>query len=142
MAHIPQKDWDNLTAREREILKSIGIRPNGKHKAPPRRLQGTRAPEPYTLEVTIYCQLCGGTPKKYFDMVLAENAEAPHLHAVLISRRDALLQETIKMKAITKKETYQSTCCECYKRLHKWSKEDLIQKLIKVYPLASIGAGK
>jgi hypothetical protein len=126
-----------LTEREKEILKSIGIRPNGKPKTLPRRLRGTRAPEPYTLEVTIHCQLCGGTPVKYFDMVLAENAEAPHLHAFPISKGEAL-----QRPALTKKDTYQSTCCECYRRLHKWSKEELVEKLIKVYPLASIGAGK
>jgi len=137
MAHIPQKQWEKLTDQEKEILKSIGIRPNGKHKAPSAKLQGIKAPNPYTLEVTIHCQLCGGTPKQYFDMVQFYESGEPHLHAVLISKEDAL-----KKAVLIKRDSYQSTCSECFDRLHDWTKEELIKKLIKVYPMASVGARK
>jgi len=137
MAHIPKKQWDELTDREREILKSIGIRPNGKHKAPVEKPRATRAPDPYTIEVTVICQLCKGTPKQYFDMIPSDEEGAPHLHAVAISKENAL-----KRKNLRKKDSYQSTCSECFNRLHDWTKEELIKKLIKVYPLASIGAGR
>lgn len=137
MAHIPQKQWDELTDKEKELLKAIGIRPNGKHKAPPNKLRGVKAPNPYTIKVITRCQLCKGSPVKYFDMVLSDENGEPHLHAVPICKEDAL-----KKKSLTTKETYSSTCCECYERLHKWSKEELIKKLVKTYAVVAIGAGR
>ena len=137
MTHITQKEWNRLTDKEKEILKSIGIKPTEKHKAPAAQARGIKPPKPYTIEITIHCQLCKSTPKKYFDMVLAENVEVPYLHAIPISK-----EEAFKKPTLVKRETPQSTCCECYEKLHKWKKEELIMKLIKVYPSSSIGAGR
>ena len=137
MAHIPQKQWLELTEKEKEILKAIGITPE-KHKAPPQKPHSVRAPDPYTLQITTHCQLCGGHPIQYFDMVLSdEEGVDPHLHAVIISE-DVALQR----KDLVKRETHSSICCECCTRLCKWTKNDLIINLVKARGKLGAGVGR
>ena len=136
MARVTQTEWNRLTDREKEILKSIGISPE-KHKQPDRKQCVVNIPVPYTLKVTTQCHLCGGRPVKYFDMVLSdEEGKAPHLHAVPI------LEEVALKKKFKSQVVHSSVCCECYQVLKGWSKEALVSKLIKTYGMLATGNGR
>ena len=131
MAKMTQEIWTGLTDREREILKSIGIRPNGRSKTIIKKIWHVKPPKPYTLLITTRCELCGSSPRRCFEMAIKDDSTT--LQAT------PLVGKIPSGIPIKQEEIYSSTCSECPKELMKWKKVDLIKKLLKAYPIASIG---
>ena len=134
MARMTQKVWEGLTEKERELLKSIGIRPNHRSKTIIKKTWHVKPPEPYTLLITTRCELCGSSPRQFFRMTLKDDPTCLQATPFIYDKEAPLPKGTLK-----REEVYSSTCSECPKELMKWEKADLIKKLLKAFPIASVG---
>lgn len=134
MVEISLTQWSNLTQAERELAKGLGITPRKARSTPDRSIS---KPKPYLLKARVLCYLCKSETEQFFRMVLSEDGYSlPYLHSARITREEA--QELQKSMPIRPRDIYTSTCTACPEVLGKWKKEELVQKLIQVFPAARI----
>lgn len=133
MIQISLKKWSNLSQAERVIAKSLGITPKET-----KQVKGTTPspkPKPYLMQAKTHCYLCKSDTEQFFHMILRDDGYTlPYLQSVEVTKDKAQqLEKKIPCKI---KDIEASTCQACLEVLMKWSKEDLVKKLIKNYPKA------
>ena len=132
MIQVSLKQWSNLSQADRVLAKSLGIAPK---EAAPTLKEKVHKPKPYIARAKVYCYLCESRTEQFFHMVLRESEHfLPYLQSVEVTREEAKQLE--KEMSYKTQHIEMSTCQVCSEVLMKWSKEELMKKLIEVFPVA------
>ena len=125
---ITLKTWENLSGKDRNTLRQLGIRPRFKRRGS-KPLSKEEPMEGYYLKIITHCNLCQSNTSKYFEMKPSEDG-------TYLSAQGATEEEAFRHK-FKVRHTSQGSCPECFKILmEKWTKEELAKALIRTHPLA------
>lgn len=132
MVQVSLKKWEKLSSTERKLAESLGVTPSRPKPAGPKGAK----PKPYVLQAEMYCYLCTSKATQLFHMVLKEGVDlaAPHLESKKITKQEA--QRLKKKLPFRVRDIEVSACSICPEILGKWKKEELVRKLIQVFPVA------
>jgi len=130
MVQVSEAQWNRLNAKERALAKSLGVTP----KAVPKGKKPLVPPKPYLIRAVTHCYLCEGETVQFFHMETMLNEQLmPYLQSRKVTVKEA---ERLKKLPLERRDIEMSTCPICPKVLNGWAREDLIKKLIQVYPVA------
>lgn len=117
---MTNRQWKNLTLKERNVLKSLDILSLVK---PKERIKATPVLEPYILKRTTTCGTCKTVSTKYYRMAALERSS---LSSIKIEQTDICPEDKIK-----EEKDFSLNCSQCYETFNKMSKDELIKRLIR-----------
>lgn len=134
MVQVSLKQWSELNETERKLARTLGVTPK-ESALPAKRASPLRKPKPCVIQANITCHLCESKTVQYFHMILREDTSyLPYLQSEEVTKQVAQrLGKTVPKRS---QNVVQSTCAVCSEVLGKWTKEDLVKKLIEVFPIA------
>lgn len=134
MVQVSLKQWGELNETERALARALGITPK-ESKLPAKRASPLHKPKPCVIQARITCLLCESKTEQFFHMQLAEDASyLPYLRSVEVTEQEA--RQLGKKIPKRSQDVEQSTCSVCSIVLGKWTKQQLVKKLIEVFPVA------
>ena len=133
MVQVSLKQWSALSLTERKLARTLGITP--RERSSSEKVKPILKPKPYLMRAEIHCYLCGSKTTKFFHMILkGDESFLPFLQSEGITEQSAQqLSSTIPLRS---QDVNVSSCPACTDALGKWTKAELIKKLIQVFPVA------
>ena len=134
MVQVSLKQWSELNETERKLARTLGVTPK-ESTLPAKRASPLRKPKPCVIQANVTCYLCESKTVQYFHMILKEDTSyLPYLQSEEVTKQEAQrLPIAIPRRS---QDVAQSTCTVCSEVLGKWTKEELVKKLIEVFPVA------
>ena len=138
MVQVSLKKWSELNETERALARTLGITPK-ESATPARRTSHLHVPKPCVIQAKITCLLCESKTTQFFHRQLKEDKSyLPYLQSVGITERRA--KQLVRGVPKRSQNVEQSTCSVCPEVLGKWTKQELVKKLIEVFPVARAAA--
>jgi len=134
MVQVSLKKWSELSETERALARTLGVTPK-ESAQPAKRASHLHVPKPCIIQARVTCLLCESKTEQFFHMQLVEDISyQPYLKSVEITKQRAQrLAGGIPKRS---QNVEQSTCSVCSEVLGKWTKQELVRKLIEVFPVA------
>ena len=134
MVQVSLKQWSELNETERALARTLGITPK-ESAQPAKRTSRLHVPKPCVIQARVTCILCKSKTEQFFHMQLMEDTSyLPYLKSVEITKQKA--QRLGGKVPKRSQDVEQSTCSVCPEVLGKWTKRELVKKLIEVFPAA------
>ena len=134
MVQVSLKKWSELNETERKLARTLGITPK-ESQLPAKRTSPLFKPKPCVIQANVSCILCNSKTIQHFHMELKEDTSyAPYLQSLEVTRQKA--KQLGKEIPLRSQNVEQSTCSVCTKVLGSWTKQELVRKLIEVFPIA------
>lgn len=135
-ATITQEQWDGLPDRDRNLLKQMGIKPETKAPVKEKLLGNSNpvtkarklgvihtAPTEYYMQVRATCECCDGVSIKEGKMTLLQ----PRDRMLVFVEGEVPSGSCLKLKLLAP-----VNCGKCVKRLLELSKEELVEKVMRL----------
>ena len=134
MVQVSLKRWSELSEIERKLARKLGVTPK-ESAVPAKRTSRLHVPKPCVIQARVTCLLCESKTEQFFHMQLTEDTNyLPYLKSVEITKQKA--QRLGGKVPKRSQDVEQSTCSVCSEVLGKWTKQELVRKLIEVFPVA------